>query len=60
MYLELEGRMFLPVKQETYNDLWKSITDEDGRNVGIQEVTIGGVVIVVDSPHFREWVTKRK
>lgn len=60
MYLERDGRTFLAVKEETYADLWETINGEPMDNLGIRQMTIGNVVIVVDSPSFRAWIGKGK
>lgn len=58
MYLSRDGRKFLAVKQETYDDLWHAITHEPMENGGVKQIVIGDVVIVVDGPDFHEWVAK--
>jgi len=58
MYLARDGQVFLPVKQETYDDLWQAVNDEPRPEAGFMHLTIGGVLIVVDGEGFREWITK--
>lgn len=58
MYVSRDGRKFLAVKQETYDDLWRAIAHEPIENNDIKQIIIGDVVIVVDSPDFHEWVAK--
>lgn len=60
MYFERDGRTFLAVKEETYANLWETITEEPMDNLGLKQLTIGGVVIVVDSPSFQAWVGEGK
>lgn len=52
---EKDGRKYLAVKQETYDDLWSAI-DGMPKGGGFSLMTLGGIAIVPDSEHFRKWV----
>jgi hypothetical protein len=60
MYVEVDGRTFLPVKKRTYEDMWEAIMGEPWNPVGFHHLEIGGVALVEDTEHFHEWAAKSR